>query len=311
MAKLLLNLIRSGSFITVSKPLIIKLGLNGATILCELLSMLSYYDENNQLRIEDGEKWFFCTIKELYERTSLKRSAQDKAIDKLIDLNLIKKDQKGRPAKRYFCCNDKKIEEFIIKSFQDYDKLKDKEGRHTGKLKKLTKINNDTNTPKENLGDSYNHQRVENRHSSLSKNNKLECRKQANIYKNNTINNNFINDDDDNKLSDNLDEKLKSRIESLFKEMFKSDVADYHWKKIFSYNFNNDMLFKDINKCYNHNAHSFKYLTCILDGWKEKGYEDVSDITNNNKSNKAKKYTGKVGGQWANIYNKFKNVSND
>lgn len=68
-----------------------------------LISKCRYWEQKNQL-IDD--EWFFSTVCDLQESTTFGRHQQKKAIDKLIDLGLIKSESKGIPAKRCFMIID-------------------------------------------------------------------------------------------------------------------------------------------------------------------------------------------------------------
>lgn len=68
-----------------------------------LISKCRYWEQKNQL-IDD--EWFFSTVCDLQESTTFGRHQQKKAIDKLIDLGLIKSETKGIPAKRCFMIVD-------------------------------------------------------------------------------------------------------------------------------------------------------------------------------------------------------------
>lgn len=103
----LFDLLRSDGSIVVNKRLAHMIGLNEALIYSELISMHQYWEQRGQLL--DGE-WFFCTIENLENNTTLKRGKQDRAISSLIKLGLIESDRKGIPAKRYFKITNKIFE---------------------------------------------------------------------------------------------------------------------------------------------------------------------------------------------------------
>ena len=94
----LLKLIASDSFITVNKELVKKVGLEEAIILGELVSELDYWTKNNGLT-EDG--YFFSTIENIEEKTTLSGHKQRNAINTLKELGLVDCKVKGLPAKRY------------------------------------------------------------------------------------------------------------------------------------------------------------------------------------------------------------------
>lgn len=111
---MLLNLLRSDGYFTVNKALARNIGLNAAIIYAELISKYIFY-ENQGLLSEDG--WFYCTIEDLEEATTLSRHIQEKEIRRLEKFGLIKKQTKGLPAKRYFyIVQDEKLIMKYIKS---------------------------------------------------------------------------------------------------------------------------------------------------------------------------------------------------
>lgn len=104
------ELISGKGFIMVNKGLAKAVGLNAATIYGELISTNEYWKNRGQLTEHKGILWFYCTIDDLEDKTTLKRDAQDKAIKALTKEGLIKVERFGLPAKRHFHVTDKYIE---------------------------------------------------------------------------------------------------------------------------------------------------------------------------------------------------------
>ena len=77
----ILKLISSDGFITLNKSIIKTLGLHESVMLGELASKYNYWKEKDNLT-NDG--YFFCTIENIQEETSLSGSQQRKIIDKLF-----------------------------------------------------------------------------------------------------------------------------------------------------------------------------------------------------------------------------------
>lgn len=109
------DLIANGN-IPLNKGLLQNFGVNAAIIYAELLNKFIYYYSTDQLT-DDG--YFYYTIPQLKKNTSLGRKQQDKAIEKLINAELIFKDLKSVPPKRHFKLND---DYDAIKGFLMYDK---------------------------------------------------------------------------------------------------------------------------------------------------------------------------------------------
>ena len=95
----LYSLLRSDGSIVINKTLMRAIGINEAIAYCELLSRYSYFETRDQLT-DDG--FFFNTIEDLEEATSLSGYQQRKAIISLEKTGLIKMEIRGLPAKRYF-----------------------------------------------------------------------------------------------------------------------------------------------------------------------------------------------------------------
>ena len=82
----ILQLIASNSFITVNKELIKLVGLEEAILIGELASEFDYWQKNNGLT-EDG--YFFSTVENIEEKTTLSDHKQRKALNRLKELGLL------------------------------------------------------------------------------------------------------------------------------------------------------------------------------------------------------------------------------
>ena len=102
----ILQLIASDSFITVSKEIIKKVGLEEAIILGELASEYDYWQKNKGLT---PEGYFFSTIENIEDKTTLSEHKQRKALKTLKDKGLLDISIKGIPAKRYIKLNEQNI----------------------------------------------------------------------------------------------------------------------------------------------------------------------------------------------------------
>ena len=78
-----------------------------AIVLAELIAEHCLWEKNNMLT-KDG--FFFCTEEKLKPVINRGLEAQNKIIDQLIENNLIIKDIRGEPKKRYFKLKIKNIE---------------------------------------------------------------------------------------------------------------------------------------------------------------------------------------------------------
>lgn len=163
----ILDLLRADGSIVVNKKLAHQIGLETAAIYSELVSLFQYWSKRGEL-VDDNKKksaqakWFFVTIENLEENTTLKRSKQDKAIKKLKELGLIETKQMGLPKKRYFTITEK-INEFITA----HKSVENKHSDNDGGSKDDNEANNSSNTE--------NTQSVETQHSGVSNPNTLNC----------------------------------------------------------------------------------------------------------------------------------------
>ena len=137
----LLKLISSDSFITLNKELIRAVGLEEAIILGELASELDYWQKNNGLT-EDG--YFFSTVENVEEKTTLSDYKQRKALNSLQKLGLIELDVRGIPPKRYIKLNEQKIVDLFKNSSSKPLRINSKETKELN-LENLKTNNNITN----------------------------------------------------------------------------------------------------------------------------------------------------------------------
>lgn len=95
----LFELLRSDGSIVINKKLMNKIGLHESILYSELISRYLYFKNKNKLTV-DG--FFFNTVEDLKEGTTLSKSQQLKAIKSLQNLSLIECKLKGVPAVRHF-----------------------------------------------------------------------------------------------------------------------------------------------------------------------------------------------------------------
>lgn len=105
----ILQLIANSNFITVNKDLIKLLGLEEAILIGELASEYEYWEKQGKL--ENG--YFYSTIENIEENTTLSEFKQRKALNKLKQFELIEITVKGIPAKRYIKINEEKLLELF------------------------------------------------------------------------------------------------------------------------------------------------------------------------------------------------------
>lgn len=117
----LLDCLTMTGFIPVNRALIKRLGRDTALFFSEIINEFGYWQSQNKLRSfkeKDGTYdggWFFSTIENIENNTTLSGHEQRKIIKQLVELNLIQTTHKGVPQVRYFKLNQDAIEEFLSK----------------------------------------------------------------------------------------------------------------------------------------------------------------------------------------------------
>ena len=101
----ILQLLASSSFITLNKNVIKAVGLEEALLLGELCSEYDYWIKREEL--QNG--YFFSTVENIEENTTLNDYKQRKALKSLQQLKIVDVKVKGLPAKRYFKINEEQL----------------------------------------------------------------------------------------------------------------------------------------------------------------------------------------------------------
>lgn len=98
----IINLLANDNYIIINRSLIKELGLKESIILGELASEFNYYKKNGLI---DDKGYFYSTIENIQENTSLSSYEQKKCLDNLIRKNIVDVIVKGMPAKRHIKIN--------------------------------------------------------------------------------------------------------------------------------------------------------------------------------------------------------------
>ena len=141
----IISIIANNNYIILNKSLIKELGLKETIILGELASEYNYYKSNNMLN--DG--WFYSTVENVKNETSLSDYEQRIAINNLKDKKIISMIIKGIPAKRYIKINTLIIGNLLLNNLRtssqkikELDKMtldQDKFQRNVQKIKNTIK----------------------------------------------------------------------------------------------------------------------------------------------------------------------------
>ena len=98
------SLLNPDNTMTVNRLLAHAVGMPAAVIYTALIGKYVYYEQNDLL---SADGWFYSTVSDLEESTTLGIKAQRSAIKCLEENGLIKCEMKGMPAMRYFfVCDD-------------------------------------------------------------------------------------------------------------------------------------------------------------------------------------------------------------
>ena len=146
----ILDLLRSDGSIVINKHLAREIGLNETIILSELISRSEWHKSKD----EDKDGWFYCTQKTLEKQTTLNRYYQDKAIDNLLELNLISKKTTGVPAKRYFKINEKTVVRLVTGQIENNSQT----GLQESHKQESDSVTNKSGTQSQEVIKNYNNQ---------------------------------------------------------------------------------------------------------------------------------------------------------
>lgn len=147
---LILDLLRSDGSIIVNKKLARSLGIDAAIMYSEIISKQKYFEDRNQLT-EDG--FFFNTVENMQEDTTLSKDKQLRAIKVLKRHGLIQQSNRGIPQKRYF----KVVEnEIIIRRALEGQQLSQNTTTKSRKTKQIDSVKTDSNNTNYNNPKSNN-----------------------------------------------------------------------------------------------------------------------------------------------------------
>lgn len=106
----LVSLIASNNYIVVNKQLARAFGLEEAVILGELASEMEYWQQRGELK--DG--YFYSTIENVKDSTTLSDKRQRSALTALKDAGIVDVKLAGLPAKRYIRINEKQLAQLLL-----------------------------------------------------------------------------------------------------------------------------------------------------------------------------------------------------
>ena len=106
----LVSMIASNNYIVVNKQLARAFGLAEAVLLGELASEMEYWQQRGELK--DG--YFYSTIENVKDNTTLTDKRQRSALNALKDAGIVDVKLAGLPAKRYIRINEKQLAQVLL-----------------------------------------------------------------------------------------------------------------------------------------------------------------------------------------------------
>lgn len=120
--KKLLTQFANNNYGLYNKTLAKKIGLHESIFLGEIISEYDYWEKRGCLT-EDG--YFYSTVENVTESTTLSDYQQRSIIKHLIELNIIDMKISGMPAKRYFKIDEEQFYNILLEDVQSTEESKD------------------------------------------------------------------------------------------------------------------------------------------------------------------------------------------
>ena len=147
----LVSLIASNNYIVVNKQLARVFGLEEAVILGELASEMEYWQQRGEL--DDG--YFYSTIENVKDNTTLSGKRQRTALTALKDAGVIDVKLAGLPAKRYIRIKEKQLAQILLDSTRGNSRASCAETEELETPKQHANNNNLTNNKNNNNQEIY------------------------------------------------------------------------------------------------------------------------------------------------------------
>ena len=144
------ELLSRDNFITVNKTVAKKIGLQASVLISELCYRRQYLDRAGKLT-EDG--FFYATIEDVEEETTLSVYEQRKALDLLKSLGIVEVERRDLPAKRYIYIDEDALTTLIYAETCCADSNNQVCEKFTNKSVKNSQTNNINN----NITNNYSH----------------------------------------------------------------------------------------------------------------------------------------------------------
>lgn len=103
MIEQIIKLLNSDNTVSANRLLAHALGIKAALLFNSLVGKQAYYEKHSML---DSEGWFYSTVEDMQESTSMAICKQRSAIKVLTDKGLVEVSKRGMPARRHFRLRD-------------------------------------------------------------------------------------------------------------------------------------------------------------------------------------------------------------
>lgn len=241
---MIIDLLRSDGSIVVNKRLARSIGIDAAIMYSELISKEKFFSDRDQLT-DDG--FFFNTVENMQEDTTLSKDKQLKAIKILVKLGLILHENRGLPRKRYF--KVVKDEENIIRVLQG-QQLEDFTTTRRSEILQLDVVKSDNNNTKYN-----NIKKNNNNSSSIHQYLISEIKSFVFSYYSIKYEEHFkrphppMTEEKMNKLISNYEFIVKEKFANgrIEKDTFWKEIIDHHFKHLSPKNNGNILSFLSLN----------------------------------------------------------------
>lgn len=114
--KKLLTQFASNNYGLYNKTIAKKIGLHESIFLGEIISEYDYWNKMHSLT-DDG--YFYSTVENVMESTTLSDYQQRSIIKHLVELKILDVKVAGMPAKRYFCINEEQFYAILLEDDED------------------------------------------------------------------------------------------------------------------------------------------------------------------------------------------------
>lgn len=251
-----LSLLANDNYIVVNKDLVREWGIDVAILFGELASEYNYYKKKREL----DDDWFYSTVENVEENTSLSDFKQRKAIKILEEKNIIEVKIKGIPAKRYIKIN----EEQVLKLFNS---------KFFNNLRTSTKKNKEQDSEK---------LKTNNNNTNNNENNNKNNNSSSSLY----VSSSHNEIEEENNIKEEND--ILRLTEKEFCRPLSSSEIEFILKQEEEYGY--DILSLAIKQCVFYNVKNISYLKRILENWYGKSLDEIKILINQNKKKEDDKH---------------------